>query len=64
MLESETLKQTLQEKLGIPEFKIENKENIHLLYALRLAGFSKLKFSITDKDGNEKYKKFMPVEIE
>jgi len=35
-----------------------------LLYALRLAGASRLKFSITNKEGKENYSNFMNVEIQ
>ncbi|MFX0038872.1 MAG: hypothetical protein ACFFCY_02640 [Promethearchaeota archaeon] len=52
-----------EEKLSLPEFEIEGKENIDQYFKLLLAGTPRLKFSITDKNGKEVHSNLMNVEM-
>ncbi|MFX1379788.1 MAG: hypothetical protein ACFFA4_11930 [Promethearchaeota archaeon] len=52
-----------EEKLSLPEFEIEGKENIDQYFKLLLAGTPRLRFSIVDKKGNEIYSNLLNVEM-
>ncbi|MFX0021477.1 MAG: hypothetical protein ACFE9S_04075 [Candidatus Hermodarchaeota archaeon] len=51
-----------EEKLSVPEFDIEGKENIDQYFKLLLAGTPKLRFSI-EKKGKELYSNLLNVEM-
>ncbi len=52
-----------EEKISVPEFDIEGKENIDQYFKLLLAGTPHLKFSITEKNGKEVYSNLLNVEM-
>jgi hypothetical protein len=52
-----------EEKLSLPEFEIEGKENIDQYFKLLLAGTPRLKFSIIDNNGKEVHSNLMNVEM-
>ncbi|MFW9826520.1 MAG: hypothetical protein ACFFEY_02750 [Candidatus Thorarchaeota archaeon] len=53
----------IQEKIDIPEFDVNGKENIDQYFKLLLAGTPRLKFSITDKSGKDLYSNLLNVEM-
>ena len=63
MVETAVLEPKLKEEITIPKIKVENKESISEYFKLLLAGTPLLKFSITDKNGKERYSNLFNVEI-
>jgi hypothetical protein len=63
MVEAAVLESKHEEDVTIPNIKIENKERISDYFKLLLAGTPRLKFSITDKDGKERYSSLLNVEM-
>ena len=63
MVEALVLEPKHETDVSIPNIKVENKENINDYFKLMLAGTPLLKFSITDKDGKEKYSNLFNVEM-
>jgi len=63
MVEAVVLEPKHEEDVIIPNIKVENKESISNYFKLMLAGTPLLKFSITDKDGEEKYSNLFNVEM-
>ena len=52
-----------EEKVTLPHIEVSGKENTDLYFKLLLAGTPHLKFSITDKKGNERYSNLLNVEM-
>jgi hypothetical protein len=52
-----------EEKVSLPIIEVPGKENVDLYFKLLLAGTPHLKFSITDKKGNERYSNLLNVEM-
>ncbi len=63
MVETEALELKLKKDLAIPNMEVENKENISEYFKLLLAEAPLLKFSITDKNGKERYSNLLNVEM-
>ena len=63
MVEAVVFKPKHEEDVTIPNIKVENKESISDYFKLMLAGTPRLKFSITDKDGKERYSSLLNVEM-
>ena len=63
MVETAVLSPKLKEDIIIPNIKVENKESISEYFKLLLAGTPLLKFSITDKNGKERYSNLLNVEM-
>ena len=63
MVEATLLEPKLKEYLTIPNTEVENKESISEYFKLLLAGTPLLKFSITDKNGKERYSNLFNVEM-
>jgi len=63
MVEAAVLEPKPIEDLAIPNIKVENKESINEYFKLLLAGTPLMKFSITDKNGKERYSNLFNVEM-
>ena len=63
MVEAAIFEPKLKEDINIPNIEIENKESISEYFKLLLAGTPLLKFSITDKNGKERYSNLLNVEM-
>ena len=63
MVEAAIFEPKLKEDINIPNIEVENKESISEYFKLLLAGTPLLKFSITDKNGKERYSNFLNVEM-
>ena len=63
MVEALVIEPKHEEDVTIPNIKVENKESISDYFKLMLAGTPRLKFSITDKDGKERYSSLLNVEM-
>ena len=63
MVEAAVLEPKHEEDVTIPNIKVENKEGISEYFKLLLAGTPLLKFSITDKNGKERYSNLFNVEM-
>jgi len=63
MVEAAILEPKLKEDVTIPIIEVENKESISEYFKLLLAGTPLLKFSITDKNGKERYSNQFNVEM-
>ena len=62
MVEATLVEVKHEEKLSLPEFDIEGKENIDQYFKLLLAGTPRLRFSIT-KGKKELYSNILNVEM-
>ncbi|MHA1933231.1 MAG: hypothetical protein ACW96X_11855 [Promethearchaeota archaeon] len=63
MVEALVLEPKHEEDVIIPNIKVENKESISDYFKLMLTGTPVLKFSITDKNGKERYSNLFNVEM-
>ncbi|MCK4382446.1 MAG: hypothetical protein KAW66_04050 [Candidatus Lokiarchaeota archaeon] len=63
MVEAAIFEPKLKEDINIPNIEVENKESISEYFKLLLAGTPLLKFSITDKNGKERYSNLLNVEM-
>jgi len=63
MVEAAIFEPKLKEDINIPNIEVENKESISEYFKLLLAGTPLLKFSITDKNGKERYSNLFNVEM-
>lgn len=63
MVEAAIFEPKLKEDINIPDIEVENKESISEYFKLLLAGTPLLKFSITDKNGKERYSNLLNVEM-
>jgi len=63
MVETQALELKINKDLAIPNIRVENKESISEYFKLLLAGTPLLKFSITDKNGKERYSNLLNVEM-
>lgn len=63
MVEAAIFEPQLKEDINIPNIEVENKESISEYFKLLLAGTPLLKFSITDKNGKERYSNLLNVEM-
>ncbi|MFW9950558.1 MAG: hypothetical protein ACFFKA_10600 [Candidatus Thorarchaeota archaeon] len=63
MVEATIVEIKQEEIITLPEFDVESKENIDQYFKLLLAGTPKLKFSITNKNGQDIYSKLLNVEM-
>jgi len=63
VIEAEVLKLKFKKDVAIPNKEVENKESISAYFKLLLTGTPLLKFSITDKNGRERYSNLLNVEI-
>ena len=63
MVEAIVSEPKLKEDVAIPNIEVENKESISTYFKLLLTGTPLLKFSITDKNGKERYSNLLNVEM-
>lgn len=63
MVEAAIFEPKLKEDVNIPNIEVENKESISKYFKLLLAGTPLLKFSITNKNGKERYSNLLNVEM-
>ncbi|MHA2186140.1 MAG: hypothetical protein ACXADU_09235 [Promethearchaeota archaeon] len=63
MVEAVIYEEKLEEKVPLPTLNVLGKENAHLYFKLLVAGTPKLKFSIVDKTGKERYSNLLNVEM-
>lgn len=52
-----------EDKVTIPKFDVEDKENIDQYFKLMLVGTPRLNFLITDKKGKKLYSNILHVEM-